>query len=102
MQFYEGHKGHRNTTRESRGIRHSLISKRERRGPTVLWLQAHIRSYLAVLIEGRMDGGHWLFCILQLTDFRTFSELKDEKARMHNVHPKLFFILQLIDFSAEG
>ncbi len=31
----------------------------------------------------------------------TFSELKDEKARMHNVHPS-FFILQLIDFSAEG
>ena len=51
--------------------------------------------------KARMHNVHPSFFILQLTDFSTFSELKDEKARMHNVHPS-FFILQLIDFSAEG
>ena len=42
---------------------------------------------------------HPSFFIIHLTDFSTLSELKYEKARMHNVHPG-FFILQLTE-SAE-
>ncbi len=36
------------------------------------------------------------FFIIHLTDFSTLSELKYEKARMHNVHTG-FFILHLTD-----
>ena len=59
--------------------------------------------------DGTQDAhcASWLFFILQLTESAEISELKDEKARMHNVH--LGFssfsaehILQLTDFSTEG
>ena len=41
----------------------------------------------------RMHIVHPSFFILQLTESAEISELKDEKARMHIVHPS-FFILQ--------
>ena len=46
--------------------------------------------------KARVHIVHPSFVILQLTESTEISELKDEKARVHNVHPILFSSFSLL------